>query len=119
MTQAGVDALTTDIVYLDTRTAEGITRCLDMFSGGGELMWLQEEEGEEERERAESPSGGTSSGAIGELADSVGLELPVSEAGDDEDEMMENDLLPVLGIPEAAWESLRGLRYSKHAPIGE
>ena len=48
MTQVGIDALTTEVVYLDTRTDEGITRCLDMLSGGGEMMWLQEEEGEEE-----------------------------------------------------------------------
>ena len=31
MTQAGIDALTTEVVYLDTRTDEGITRCLDML----------------------------------------------------------------------------------------
>ena len=29
---------------------------------------------------------------------------------------MEDDLPPVQGIPEATWESLRGLRGSKHAP---
>ena len=100
MTQAGIDALTTDVVYLDTRTDEGITQCLDMLSGGGEMMWLQEEEEEGNRERAESPSGGVSSGAIAELADAVGLELPESEAGDDEDEEMEDDFQPVQGIPE-------------------
>ena len=80
------------------------------------MMWLQEEEGEEDRERAESPSGGESSGAIAELTDAVGLQLPESEAGDDEDEEMEDNLPPVQGIPEATWESLRGLRDSKHAP---
>ena len=119
MTQAGIDALTTDVVYLDTRTEEGITRYLDMLSAGGEMMWLQEEEGEEERERAESPSGGKSSGAIAELADAVGLELPESVVGDDEDEEMEDEFLPVQGIPEAAWESLRGLRDSKHASTND
>ena len=67
------------------------------------MMWLQEEEGEAERERAESTSGGKSSGAIAELADTVGLELPESVAGDDEDEEMEDDFLPVQGILEAAW----------------
>ena len=115
MTQAEIDALTTDVVYLDTRTNEGVTQCLDMLLGGGEIMWLQEEEGEENRERAESPSGGVSSGAIAELADAVGLELPESEAGYNEDEEMENDLPPVQEIPEATWKSLRGLRDSKHA----
>ena len=119
MMQAGIDALTTDVVYLDTRTDEGITRCLDILSGRGERMWLQEEEGEEERERAESPSGGTSSGAIAELADAVGLELPESEAGDDEDEMMKGELPPVQGILEATWESLRELRDSKQAPTND
>ena len=54
-----------------------------------------------------------------ELADAVGLELLESEAVDDEDELMEDDLPPVQGIPEAAWECLRGLRESKHAPTGE
>ena len=29
---------------------------------------------------------------------------------------MEDDLPPVEGIPEAAWDSLKGLRDSKHAP---
>ena len=71
MTQAEIDALTTDVVYLDTRTDERVTQCLDMLLDGGEIMWLQEEEGEEDRERAESPSGGVSSGAIAELGDAV------------------------------------------------
>ena len=116
MTQAGIDALTTDVVYLDTRTDEGITQYLDMLSGGGEMMWLQEEEEEGNRERAESPLRGELSGAIAELADMVGLELPESEAGDDEDEEMEDDFQPVQGIPEGTWEGLRGLRDSRHAP---
>ena len=64
MTQEIIDALTTDVIYLDTRTDEGITQFLDMVSGDGEIMWLQEEEVEEDKERAESPSGGRSSGAI-------------------------------------------------------
>ena len=109
MTQAGIDARTTEVVYLDIRTDEGITRCLDMLSGGGEMMWLQDEEGEEERERAESPTGGKSSGAIAELADAVGLELPESEAGDDEDEEMEDDLLPVQGIPDGYMGEFEGI----------
>ena len=102
MTQEGIDALTTDFVYLDMRMDEGITKFLDMVSGDGEMMWLEEEEGEEDRQRPESPSGGRSSGAIAELADAVGLELPQNEAGDDEDEMMEEDLPLVQGILEAA-----------------
>ena len=57
-----------------------------------------------------------SSGAIAELADAVGLELPESEAEDDEDEEMEDDFQPVQGIPEGTWEGLRGLRDSRHAP---
>ena len=101
MTQEGIDALTADVVYLDTRTDEGMTQFLDMVSGDGEIMWLQEDEGEEDRERAENPSGGVSSGAIAELAEAVGMELPESEAGDDEDDVMEDDFLPVEGIPEA------------------
>ena len=116
MTQEGIDALTTVVVYLDTRMDEEITLFLDMMSRGGEIMWLQGEEGEENRERVESPSGGRSSGAIVELADAVGLDLLESEAGDSEDEVMEDDLPPVQGIPEAVWESLKGLRDSKHAP---
>ena len=59
---------------------------------------MQEEEGEEDRERAESPSGVGSSVAIAELADTVGLELPESVAGDDEDEEMEDEFLPVQGF---------------------
>ena len=78
MTQEGIAALTTDGMYLDTRTDEGITEFLDMVLGDGETMWLQEEEVEKDSERAESPSGGRSSGAIAELADAVGLELPES-----------------------------------------
>ena len=66
ITQESIDAQTTNVVYLDTRTDEGITQFLDMVSGDGEIMWLQEEEGEEDKERAESPSGGRSSGAIAE-----------------------------------------------------
>ena len=55
MTQESIDALTTDIVYLDMRIDEGITQFLDMVSGDGEIMWLQEEQGEEDRDRVESP----------------------------------------------------------------
>ena len=44
----------------------------------------------------------------------MGLELLESEVGDDEDEVMEDNLQPVQGIPEAAWESLRGLKDSKY-----
>ena len=43
------------------------------------------------------------------------LELPEREVGNDEDEVMEDDLPLVQEIPEAAWGSLRGLRDSKHA----
>ena len=75
--------------------------------------------GEEDRERAESPSGGRSSGAIAELADAVGLELPESVAGDDEEQEMEDEFLLVHGIPEAIWESLRGLRESKYASTND
>ena len=117
MTQGEIDAMTTDVVYLDTRTDEGITRFLDMVPGGDTIMWLQEEEGEADRERAESPTGGKSSGAIAELADAIGVELPESVAGDDVDEEMEDDFPSVQGIPEAAWEGLRGLKGSKHDPI--
>ena len=46
----------------------------------------------------------------------MGLELPESEAGDDEDEEMEDDFQPVQGIPEGTWEGLRGLSDSRHAP---
>ena len=42
--------------------------------------------------------------------------LPESEAGDDEDEEMEDDFQLVQGIPEGTWEGLRGLRDSRHAP---
>ena len=42
MTQESIDVLTTDVVYLDTRTNEGITQFLDMVSEDGEIMWLQE-----------------------------------------------------------------------------
>ena len=117
MTQGEIDVMTTDVVHLDTRTDEGITRFLDMVSGGDTIMWLQEEEGETDRERAESPTGGESSGAIAELVDAVGVELPESVAGDDVDEEMEDDFPPVQGILEAAWEGLRGLKGSKHAPV--
>ena len=55
ITQEGIDARTTDVVYLNMRMDEGITQCLDMVSEDGEIMWLQEEEREEDRERAESP----------------------------------------------------------------
>ena len=44
------------------------------------------------------------------------MELPESEAGDSEDEVMEDDLPPVQEIAETTWESLKGLRDSKHAP---
>ena len=36
MTQEGIDAVTTDVVYLDTMTDEGIAQFLDMVSGDGE-----------------------------------------------------------------------------------
>ena len=36
MTQEGIDAVTTDVVYLDTMTNEGIAQFLDMVSGDGE-----------------------------------------------------------------------------------
>ena len=49
----------------------------------------------------------------------MGLELLETVEGDDEDEEMEDDFLPVQGIPESTWESLRGLRYSKHAPTND
>ena len=39
--------------------------------------------------------------------------------GDDEEEVMEDDLPPVQGIPDAAWERLRGLRDIKHAPTDD
>ena len=70
-----IDALTTDEVYLDTNTEKAITKFLDMVSGAGDILWLQEKEGEEARERAESPSGGQSTGVIVELADAVRVEL--------------------------------------------
>ena len=44
------------------------------------------------------------------------MELPESEAGDDEDEEMEDDFPPVQGIPEGTWDGLRGLRDSRYAP---
>ena len=103
MTQESIDALTTDVIYLDTRTDEGITQFFDMVSGEGEIMWLQEEEVEEDKERAESPLEGRSSGAIAELEEAVGMELPESKVGDDEDKEMEDEFLPVQGIPDAAW----------------
>ena len=49
----------------------------------------------------------------------MGLELPESEAGDDEDEVMEDKLPLVQGIPVATWESLRVLRDSKHASTND
>ena len=102
MTQDEIDAMTTDVVHLDTRTEEGITRFLEMVSGGETIMWLQAGEGEADREGAQSPTGGESRGAIAELADMVGVELPESVAGDDVDEEMEDNFPPVQGIPEAA-----------------
>ena len=45
-----------------------------------------------------------------------GIGTTRDEAGDDVDEVMEDDLPLVQGIQEAVWESLRGIRESKHTP---
>ena len=94
--------MTTEVVYLDTRTDKGIMKFLDMVSGERTLMWLHEQEGEDNRGRAESPSRGKLSSTIEELVGAIGVELLEIVVGHDTDEEIKDDIPPVQGIPEAA-----------------